>query len=373
MSDGNNLGATIARERRAADITQGELAAHLGITKAAVSKWELGQSMPDVALLPRIASYFGLTLDELFDYRPQLTDEELREVNLRLFSQLSEDPDAALESAERLVAEHYSCWPLLQQVGVFYLQRAALGSVRADELCTRAIGLFERVEANSDDVELVRSARMVHASAMSMQGDLDGCITLLESLKPDKAIGVELLLAAMYEQKGEREVALKLYQESMGWGVVNAMNSLCAQLPLYAHDAAHREALVRAGEGVLGGFALERENPMLALTFLSSTSDAYLQAGDEDRAEVYLERFVALLESLDARSLMYGSRQGVLYDLVPELSIPDSACEEEANGQLKAIDPMQLGKQLVTSRLTWMEHADDLRFKPLLDRLEAIR
>ena len=59
-----NIGATIARERSAAGVTQGALAAHLGVTKAAVSKWELGQSLPDVALLPRIAAYFGITLDE---------------------------------------------------------------------------------------------------------------------------------------------------------------------------------------------------------------------------------------------------------------------------------------------------------------------
>ena len=72
-----NLGAAIARERRAAQVTQGELAAHLGVTKAAVSKWELEQSMPDVALLPRIAAYFDLTLDELFDYRPQLVGDDL--------------------------------------------------------------------------------------------------------------------------------------------------------------------------------------------------------------------------------------------------------------------------------------------------------
>ena len=67
-----NIGATIARERSAAGVTQGALAAHLGVTKAAVSKWELGQSLPDVALLPRIAAYFGITLDELFAFRPQL-------------------------------------------------------------------------------------------------------------------------------------------------------------------------------------------------------------------------------------------------------------------------------------------------------------
>lgn len=373
MGDGSNLGATIARKRRAIDITQGELAAHLGVTKAAVSKWELGQSMPDVALLPRIAAYFGLTLDELFDYRPQLSDSEVREAYLRLFAQMGDDPDAALESVDRLVAEHYSCWPLLQQMGALYLQRAALDPDCADELCVRAIGLFERIEANSDDVELVRAARMMRASAMNIQGDLDGCIVLFESLKPDNAAGVDLMLAAMYEQKGEREAALKLYQESMGWGVVSVMSSLCAQLPLYADDAAHREALVRAGEGVLGGFELERENPMSALTFLSSASEAYLRAGDEDRAEAYFERFIALLGSLDALSLMYGSRHDVLYDLAQGPTPSDQAREQEAGAQLQALDPVRLGKQLITSRSAWMERAGDSRFKVLLDRLEAIR
>ena len=65
MNETVNIGRTIARERRRAGVTQEALAAHLGVSKAAVSKWELGQSLPDVSLLPRIAAYFSLTLDEL--------------------------------------------------------------------------------------------------------------------------------------------------------------------------------------------------------------------------------------------------------------------------------------------------------------------
>lgn len=368
-----NLGAVIARERRAADVTQGELAAHLGVTKAAVSKWELGQSMPDVALLPRIAAYFDLTLDELFDYRPQLTKDEVRDVYLRLFAQMSEDPDAALESVDRLVAEYYSCWPLLQQMGGLYVQRAVFDTEHPDELCMRAIKLFERVEEHADDVELVRTARMMRASTMNILGDVDGCISLFESLKPERSIGVELLLAATYEQKGDREACLKLYQESMGWGVISVMSSLNAQLPLYADDAAHRDALVQAGEGMLRGFDLEAENPLSALTFLASASAAYLLADDEERTRAYLERFIALLGSLDARGLLYGARQGVLYDLVPELTASDPGQEQEKDAQVAALDPKQLGKQLITARPPWAEHADDPRFRPLLDRLEALR
>lgn len=44
MSESINIGRTIARERRRAGVTQEALAAHLGVSKAAVSKWELGVS-----------------------------------------------------------------------------------------------------------------------------------------------------------------------------------------------------------------------------------------------------------------------------------------------------------------------------------------
>lgn len=69
-----NIGSVIAERRRAAGVTQDALARHLGVTKAAVSKWELGQSVPDVTLLPRIAAYFSLSLDELFGYRAELPE-----------------------------------------------------------------------------------------------------------------------------------------------------------------------------------------------------------------------------------------------------------------------------------------------------------
>ena len=98
-----NIGATIARERSAAGVTQGALAAHLGVTKAAVSKWELGQSLPDVALLPRIAAYFGITLDELFAFRPQLTEDEVRDVYLELCRLFAEDAGAAYARMDELV------------------------------------------------------------------------------------------------------------------------------------------------------------------------------------------------------------------------------------------------------------------------------
>ena len=56
----------IVKYRRELGLTQEGLAQKLGVTNQAVSKWESGQSCPDIALLPQIADLFGITLDELF-------------------------------------------------------------------------------------------------------------------------------------------------------------------------------------------------------------------------------------------------------------------------------------------------------------------
>ena len=51
----------LAHERRRCGLTQDQVAAHLGVTKAAVSKWERGASLPDMAQMPKIASLFAVT------------------------------------------------------------------------------------------------------------------------------------------------------------------------------------------------------------------------------------------------------------------------------------------------------------------------
>lgn len=71
---GNNIRALRRRDKR----TQEALAEALGVTAQAVSRWESGGSYPDMNLIPSIANYFGVSIDELFGYtnqREQKIDE----------------------------------------------------------------------------------------------------------------------------------------------------------------------------------------------------------------------------------------------------------------------------------------------------------
>lgn len=58
----------IAHLRKQRGLTQAALAADLGVSSQAVSKWENGLSCPDIQLLPRIADYFEVSTDELLGH-----------------------------------------------------------------------------------------------------------------------------------------------------------------------------------------------------------------------------------------------------------------------------------------------------------------
>lgn len=59
------IGVNIARLRRQTGITQAELAEKLNYSDKAVSKWERGESIPDIAVLVRMSRLFGVTVDAL--------------------------------------------------------------------------------------------------------------------------------------------------------------------------------------------------------------------------------------------------------------------------------------------------------------------
>ena len=62
------LGEKIKALRKQKNISQEVFANYLGVSFQAVSKWENGNTMPDVTMIPAIASFFGVSTDELFDF-----------------------------------------------------------------------------------------------------------------------------------------------------------------------------------------------------------------------------------------------------------------------------------------------------------------
>ena len=60
-----NLGERLTKLRKSKGLSQEQLAEELDLTRQTISKWELGQSAPDIDYLIKLSNYFGVTTDYL--------------------------------------------------------------------------------------------------------------------------------------------------------------------------------------------------------------------------------------------------------------------------------------------------------------------
>ena len=65
MDDIERLAGNLIRLRKAAGLTQAELAEKLGYSNKSVSKWERGDGYPDIFTLRKIACIYNVTVDEI--------------------------------------------------------------------------------------------------------------------------------------------------------------------------------------------------------------------------------------------------------------------------------------------------------------------
>lgn len=108
--DARKIGAFISDLRKNKLYTQAELAQLLNVSHQAVSKWERGESLPDIGLLPLVAKQLDVTIDELLHGERNLVSAapapaaECREDERAIT--MSADP--SVEAGQRLTFDHLS-------------------------------------------------------------------------------------------------------------------------------------------------------------------------------------------------------------------------------------------------------------------------
>ena len=114
------IAENLIRLRHERKITQEELADYIGVTKGSVSKWEKNISKPDLQTIPVLATFFGVTIDELLGYLasafPRMRSRSCIWTiqflcRIRIF-------DKTVEDIRTTVKHYYSCYPLVFQMCV---------------------------------------------------------------------------------------------------------------------------------------------------------------------------------------------------------------------------------------------------------------
>ena len=113
------IGKFICELRREKNLTQEELAEVLGVNVKSVSRWENGNTMPDLSMLPILASELDVEVSELLNGR-RMTRDELIELKGTI--------ENLIEYGHREIVDKSRIWQINIQIGIGIISLAILSN-----------------------------------------------------------------------------------------------------------------------------------------------------------------------------------------------------------------------------------------------------
>ena len=278
-----DMGKEIRRLRNARGLTQEALAAALNVSAQTVSKWECGNSIPDVQLLPEIAVYFGVSIDQLFAMSPE---QQMERIENRIYARGLFD-----EVEERQIE---------QQLGAFAEDPALKGQAEL---------LLAKLYNNQAEQYKLLAVEHGKAAVEETKGDPDAVSELCNawnSYIPDWNVRNHHALIAWLSDycgrnPGNRAVIMWLLDnliddrrltEAKGWLEKLAAVDNTFRTPMYRYQIALAEGKGEADARLAELEALE-DDWCLALVL----GDIYTQRQEYDKAVALYKKGLALQES----------------------------------------------------------------------------
>ena len=181
--------------RKAKDLTQEQLADIFHVSPQAISRWETGATCPDIELLPSIAAYFGVTVDEL----------------------LGVDKIRDKARVEKITKEIYEKWTAGDIKAVIEMSRSAMREFPHEYMFQK--NLAQALDMNYDSNEDKRKEQL-HEAMTILERILDNCT---DNEVRDSTL---FTLSHVYKRIGNKEKAIETAKKLSHSG-----NSSCVVLP----------------------------------------------------------------------------------------------------------------------------------------------
>lgn len=177
------IGKKIRLLRKNNDVTQDKLAAYLGVTPQAVSRWESEICYPDIETLPQIADFFGVDMDELLCYDSVQKESRIKEYLAKVESLLeNEKLGECLSLLREAYAEIPSSFEIQLELASVLSEISAVGKPRKADLA-EAVSLCNHILEYCTDDELRDETKKTLCDIYSHQlGNNEMAIDIAEKL-----------------------------------------------------------------------------------------------------------------------------------------------------------------------------------------------
>ena len=220
---------------------------------------ESGQSYPDILLLPELATFFNVSVDELLGYSPQLTGEDIKKIYHKFAHDFATRPfDEVMDECNRTIKKYYACFPFLLAMIQLLLNHSAMAETEEMKkaILQQCIPLSRRVKTESGSTSDFKSANVMEALAEMALGNSEAVIHLLnEKLVPYS--GEDIILIMAYQMLGENAQADKVNQILLYQNAIGTITLLTNYLTLHMAEPALFEQIYSQGKQVIDAFKLK--------------------------------------------------------------------------------------------------------------------
>jgi transcriptional regulator with XRE-family HTH domain len=317
------IAEVIIKYRKVKGLTQEQLAKAVGVSTPAVSKWESGNTYPDIMLLAPIARFLGITTDELLSYQEDLSDAEVLEYAKQMEDLFdTKGVEAGYCMCEGLIHQYPNSNDLKYHFAWLYQRELALSRFVDEEqrgmVTNRITEIYEQVLA-SKDPKLTSAVTVNLASLYMTTNQCDRAEELLDSL-PKTNVDTDALYPMLYMIQGRVEEAEKFQKNKLFRSI----------------------HVVLATLGILGTIS-ERKNDFTRALYIADLSEQLIELFDL-RGAIGLDQKIRLLseqgkieESLDSFEFYVDKIMSLSFDYTdhPLFSNIDLGNEKQQYEQIK--------------------------------------
>lgn len=225
------LGEKIRALRKSRNISQEVLAQYLGVSFQAVSKWENGDNLPDVTMIPAIAIFFDVSTDELFDFNRLETEQKIQQACWEIADIRYDEPEKAEKMLRDLLKQYpgneiilnnllYTMRAPERSSEVITLCKSILEVVTQDDVKYDVLRILAETYHETDEQALVKSTLEqipeIYFSKLELAADLlegkdamDAAI-MQAYISRDDLMDMLSRVSQLYRQAGEAEKAAEM-------------------------------------------------------------------------------------------------------------------------------------------------------------------
>jgi transcriptional regulator with XRE-family HTH domain len=218
----NKISENIYKLRKQHNFTQQQLSEILGVSIAAISKWETGSAYPDIELLPKIASIFDVSIDYFFDYNLDSIDN--RTIVIDKATQLRDKKE--FSTAISMLKEALLRYPndillkfKLAETMIFSGVMPPSDSEKFRVLTEANKGL-KQVISNSKNREIIDESYYLLGMSYINLKEFEKAEETFNQLNQNNYMKTELALMRLYLEKGDINSAIKQFQTNVFFSIV---------------------------------------------------------------------------------------------------------------------------------------------------------